>query len=214
MVKWNGWWLLALAAGLAAGPTIPVAAADEDTPEQTTVGAGAAANGDATTANSVADFDLEGGTLALVAVPVLHFERASVAELINGSKTLKTQGELAPQLQVNDYRGSNAGWQVTAKLGAFQLTGAADRQLIADSIQLGQATVTGDNTATLAIDSKNFSGIANTVLAAPQGKGSGQTSAKIAAAALTLPQDVTILAGNYEATIDWTLTAAPQATQP
>jgi hypothetical protein len=217
-------WLAALAAGFVAGPALNVQAAGDAGQNLTTVSAGYdydALGQTAATADSVAEFDLTGGTLALTAVPNLHFSSGRVQDLITGDLTLHADqqavasraagydGNDAQQLEVTDYRGTNSGWQVTAKLGAFQHVGEASAPLTATSIELAQGTVAGDKSAGIAVSASNFSQDASAVLAAAPSQGSSTTTATITAATLALPKTPDALAGQYQATINWALAATP-----
>lgn len=220
----NRKWVLAVALGvLASGAPIAVGAEVNPGPGNattnlTTVSGGFELADDASSvaANSTAQFDLTAGTLALTSVPNLHFQSESVANLIHGAQTLNLDtaavtanakdfdGNNSQTIKVTDYRGTNAGWHVTANLGDF----TGKKTITPDSITIGLNTA-GDNLTGVAASADNFVGADTALINAPVGGGSGITTSTVATGGLTLPQDPQALAGTYQATVNWALLAAP-----
>ena len=222
----NRKWVLALAiAALASGAPVAVGAEVNAGPGNATTnltnvsGGFELADGSSSiAANSTAQFDLTAGTLALDAVPNLHFKSGSIENLISGEVTLKFDTEkVTPddqnfdgnnfqQIVVHDYRGTNAGWQVTANLGAF----SGKKTITAKNITL-DGPVGGSNIANVSFTGANFAGTTATLLDAPQDAGSGITNTEIVVGDLVLPEDNAALAGTYQATVNWALVTAPSA---
>lgn len=226
----NRKWFLALALGvLASGAPVAVGAATagpgDATNNLTNVGAAYELADDNSTAaaNSTAQFDLDAGTLALLAVPNLHFESKSVADLIHGEQTLNLDsgavaantnspafdGNDTKEIKVQDYRGSNTGWQLTAKLGSF----TGKKVITAEQIQL-KGTVTGDNVANMDLSDANFIGVDAAIVSAPADAGTGLTDVTVTSGSLTLPQDLNAVFGTYQGTINWSLSAVPTPPSP
>ena len=225
----NHKWFLALALGvLASGAPVAVGAASgpgNATNNLTNVSEGYEVSDVNTpaSADSTAQFDVEAGTLSLLAVPNLHFESKSVADLIHGEQTLNLDTEaVAPNtnspafdgnnnesIKVQDYRGTNGGWQLTAKLGDF----TGKKVITPSQIQI-KGSVSGENTKSLAVSESSFVGEDTAILSAPEGDGTGVNEAKIDAGSLTLPQDREALFGTYQATINWSLSAVPETPEP
>lgn len=225
----NHKWFLALALGvLASGAPVAVGAASgpgDATNNLTNVSEGYEVSDVNTpaSADSTAQFDVKAGTLALLAVPNLHFESKSVADLIHSEQTLRLDSAaVAPNtnspafdgnndesIKVQDYRGTNGGWQLTAKLGDF----TGKKVITPSQIQI-KGSVSGDNTKSLAVSESSFVGEDTAILSAPEGDGTGVNEAKIDAGSLTLPQDREALFGTYQATINWSLSAVPETPEP
>ena len=222
----NRKWVLAVALGLlTSGAPVAVGAEVNAGPGNATTNLTNVSSGfeladgsSSIAANSTAQFDLTAGTLALYAVPNLHFQSGSIEKLISGAVTLNFDTEkVTPddqnfdgnnfqQLVVEDYRGTNAGWQVTANLGAF----SGKKAITADQITL-DGPVGGSNTTNVSFTNANFAGTNATVLNAPQDAGSGLTNVEVVEGELVLPEDNAALAGTYQATVNWALVTAPSA---
>ncbi|WP_162230908.1 WxL domain-containing protein [Lacticaseibacillus camelliae] len=195
---------------------------ESTTSNLTTAGKGfeLTADGQTAEANSVAQFEITPGTLSLKAVPNLRFKPGKVADLIKADTPLALAGgDVASNnqgydgnpeklIQVIDYRGTNAGWTLTAKLGDF--SGAAT--LKAASLTLTGA-VAADNYAA-DLGEGNFATEASAILDPTNGYGAGATKATVNDAKLVLKKDSKAVAGDYQAQIVWTLAATPGATSP
>lgn len=224
--------LAAAIGGLLAGSTplvVQAAGPGDATTNLTTVSDGfeLAADGTPSVAISSAQFFIDGGTLALMQVPDLTFGRSSVGALIQGPQTLHLQAGSIPkdsdapgfdgsanqQIVVRDFRGTNAGWTLTAQLGQFKnLTSA--KTLTATKATLGDGGISGDNVQTIALANADFTSNATAILTAPVERGSGTTTAQLADATIDLPQTVNATAGEYRAPLNWVLGAQPTPTAP
>ena len=220
-------WLISTVAAalLASGAPLTINAAgpgDEKGNLNTSTDAAFVLTDDADTAeaNSVALFSIEPGNLSLKAVPNFNFGNAAVKQLIDGPLALGLangnvepgkegyDGNASNTLEVLDYRGTNAGWTLTAKLGAF----AGPTTLIASSLALS-GSASGSNYSG-SLGTGNIAQAAATVLAPAKGQGSGATTGTVATAKLELPKTATASAGDYRASIVWTLAASPSGTTP
>lgn len=219
-------WLFALTLGvLASGAPVAVGAVTFEGPGTSAQNLTNVSNGfeladdnSSVQANSIAEFDLTPGTLALIAVPNIYFKSDSVANLITGTPTLETDmaaatpnshdfdGNDEQTISVHDYRGNNAGWRLSGSLGDFS---SGSTNVTATSITLA-GTTTGDNTADVALSSANFAGGHEaSLLTAPQGEGAGDTEVKVTSGKLALAQNTKAVVGTYQATVNWQLIAQP-----
>ena len=226
MMSRQNWALLAgLFGWLVFGSGLPVAAAgpgESSADGLTTIGNAFVADDEGNAeANSVAEFELTGGHLTLVAVPNLAFESADVAKLIRNPQALTStaakvaageagwDGNDERKIEVNDERGINAGWQLTAELGQFNHKAVAGETLTATGINLAGGELTGDNVAGLTLADANFANQAAVLLAAAPDQGTGTTTATFTQATLALPKKEKVRAGGYRASIIWQLAAVP-----
>ncbi|WP_461213964.1 WxL domain-containing protein [Lacticaseibacillus sp. GG6-2] len=216
--------LIGLGIAGAGGTTVFAAGPGESASDNLTTTTGGFAVGDDGTpalGSTIAQFQIDSGTLSLVAVPNLHFANQNVTALITGNLTLTADGVAISNddpydgnntktITVADYRGNNAGWTLTAQLGEFTNTKATDEKLTADTAALSGGDVTGDNVTGVTLSTDNFAAESpTTMLDATTGKGAGSTNAKFTGATVTIPQKTAAVAGTYKAAIDWTLAATP-----
>lgn len=220
------WLLGSIAAALLAGGaplTIQAAGPGSQSENLNTTAEAAfvlADDSDTAAANSVAQFEITPGQLSLKAVPNLSFEEGKVQDLMTGSLTLGLNeqnvspgnegydGNNTKRIEVLDYRGSNAGWQLTAKLGEF----AGRTPLTATSLTF-EGSAAGPN-YTGEIGTGNLADEPAAILTAATDQGAGATEGTVSAASLTLPRTANAGAGDYRATITWTLGAGPTAKTP
>lgn len=177
----------------------------------------------AATAISTAQVNVMGESLALLQVPDLQFESLNVGDLIDHRVTLALasgavtkdgqgpgfDGDDQKRIVVEDFRGTNSGWQLLVKLDAFQLVGTSTT-LTPQSAQFATSNATGTNATGIALANVDFAGMEAPVVTAPIDRGSGTTTLAITAATLTLPQTGNVLAGDYRAALDWLLLSGPQ----
>ncbi|WP_204122324.1 WxL domain-containing protein [Lacticaseibacillus mingshuiensis] len=222
---------LTVGAGLllaAAGPVLPVLAADGNGPgvvdnniAGALIGAGFVVGSDGTaTANSTVNIQIDPVTLSLDAVPDLKFENVSIADLVkkdvDAKLTLGTDitdkgtfdGNDTGQIAVSDYRGTNTGWNLSASLGTF-----AD--LTVTNLSLEGAVDTANIVAGEFADKPLTPGSgATSVINAPIEKGAGDTILQLSGGTLALPKDPSAKKGLHQATITWTLSQEPETTTP
>lgn len=193
---------VALALGLFAGVATTAHAADNLT--------------DKSDVNFEVTIDESKAGLQLTSVPSFNFGKIGQNDLISGTQTLK--GFATDPLEVTDYTGNHAGWNVTGQLGPFTNNGDT---LDADSLTLNgaDAKVTAEDIEGATLASANLKA-GETALTAAANTGAGKTTAEFAtttadavtaggnAATLGLPKHTTTKAGEYKATIDWTLGTA------
>ncbi|KMO46142.1 WxL domain-containing protein [Lacticaseibacillus rhamnosus] len=192
------------------------------------------------TKTSVAEINLKEGKLTLDAVPDLNFGEIPLADILAGNVTKALKDNTVPvgpiktttdpkdgndtgDLSVTDLRGSNAGWELTAQLGA--LTNKTN-QTLAGTMTLQGANLITDNPS---YDGTNnpkepktltFGGTAVTIWRAAaadgtgtnMGQGQGKNTVKISDTntSLALTKNPTATAGQYQAAITWTLSDAPK----
>lgn len=166
-------------------------------------------------ANSIAEVDFTPGTLSLLKVPNLSFGTKDVKSIISGDVTLPLDqgtitngtsgydGNNEQTIEVADYRGSNVGWKLSAALSSF--TGGAT--IKADKLALtGQSA---SDTFKTNFDKLDIANGTTAVLTARADQGTGLVSASIDSGELVLPKTNNAKAGQYQATITWTLAATP-----
>lgn len=219
-MKWTKWMIVgAFALGLAVTPKLTTHAAEvSDLGIVTTTDKSG-------TATSTAQFTATAGNLTLDRVPDMNFGETNVEDLVNGT-TLNykdssvTQldnakdGQLQNQMKVTDYRGSNAGWTLSANAGAF--TNDSDSSVMnvtSLSFTADGATIGTSSDANSALSTNSFSGSDTQVWGATAGNGAGVNTADVKANGATLVTAATprATAGTYRAPITWTLSAAPSA---
>ncbi|MFD1393435.1 WxL domain-containing protein [Lacticaseibacillus jixianensis] len=216
-------WLLGAAAAalLASGAPLTIKAAGPGESQNanlttTTAGFELTADTDTAVANSVAQFSIDPGTLALKEVPNLHFTNGKVSDLTGKAATLQLldgtvdpgtpgyDGSSDKKIQVLDYRGTNTGWTLNAKLGDFSNT----KTIISPtSLTLTGSVVADDDSGSL--NNVNIVGQGATVLSPAADHGSGSTVVTLTSAPLELPKTLLVTPGQYRAQITWTLEAMP-----
>lgn len=221
-------WLISTVAAalLASGAPMTIKAAgpgDEKGNLNTTADAAFVLNDDADTAeaNSVALFSIKAGKLSLKSVPNLNFGPKDVQDLIKGDATLTlADGKVAPgtdgydgndakTIQVEDFRGNNVGWKLTASLGEFMY---GSEPLTATNL-IFDGSAKGDNYQGVLGDGNIADGVVP-ILIAGQGEGSGVTTGIVRDATLILPQTSDASAGEYRAKITWLLATTPPEETP
>ena len=177
-------------------------------------------NGGTVEADSIAQVNIEGGDLVLKAVPNLSFESKNVKDLITDDVNFQLangavdngptawDGNNSKTIEVDDYRGTIAGWTLKADLKGF--TGATS--INATRLILNGDIKGGDLSGKLS--NSNIANAGATVLSAEANKGAGPVTVDITSATLTLPQTLKVKAGNYTATVVWTLSAEPGLSAP
>lgn len=166
-------------------------------------------------ADSIVEVNFTPGTLSLLKVPNLSFGTADVKSIISGDVTLQLgqgniingtsgyDGSNEQKIEVADYRGSNVGWKLSAALSNF--TGGVP--ITADKLALtGQSVSDTFKTSFAQLDIAKGT---TAVLTAPAGQGTGLVAASIDSGELVLPKTNNAMAGQYQATITWTLAATP-----
>ncbi|MCZ2733514.1 WxL domain-containing protein [Lacticaseibacillus rhamnosus] len=191
------------------------------------------------TKTSVAEINLKEGELTLDAVPDLNFGEIPLANILAGDVTKALKDNTVPvgpiktttdpkdgndtgDLSVTDLRGTNAGWELTAQLGA--LTNKTN-QTLAGTMTLQGANMSTDNTDYDGINNPTqpktltIGGTAVTIWRAAKadggtnmGQGQGKNTVKISDTntSLALTKNPTATAGQYQAAITWTLSDAPK----
>ena len=189
----------------------------------------------------MAEINLKGGELTLDAVPDLNFGEIPLADILAGNVTkalkdntvpvgpIKTttdpkDGNATGDLSVTDLRGSNAGWELTAQLGALKNSA---NQTLAGTMTLQGANLITDNPSydltnnpkepkTLTFGETTsvtiWRAAATDGTATNMGQGQGKNTVKISDTntSLALTQNPTATAGQYQAAITWTLSDAPK----
>ncbi|WP_125708760.1 WxL domain-containing protein [Lacticaseibacillus porcinae] len=213
-------WMIGLLLLIGLWPNQPVSAADP-----TDVGPAMPAvvvDGNAT-ATSTAQVDVVAQTLALVQVPDLRFQAVKVKDLIQGPQTLAMvsgsvtkdgegpgfDGDDQEQIVVEDFRGTNSGWQLLVKLDAFQLADSSTT-LMPMQASFAPTNAIGTNASGMTLSATDFADNDAPVVVAPMNRGTGTTTIQIATASLTLPQTKSVLAGDYRAPLNWLLVSGPQ----
>lgn len=113
------------------------------------------------------------------------------------------------KLGVDDETGSGAGWNVTAKLGAFTSTDTAKRTLDGTVLHI-PSTALSDTTTTDTADLTAGATAGTVVYSAAAGKGMGSSEVDLSGATLDLPANT--YAGHYVADLTYTLTSGPGTT--
>lgn len=211
---------LALLLGAALAPQT-VHAADADKPAtgdsyaefQVTAGDGSTTPGGNTGTGANAG-------LVLAQVPDLNFGSTNVAALIKGAtlkyvdgKIVKTGTGVADQngiIEVKDYRGTNAGWTLSAQLGDMKnasstsLAGTLALKATADQVDvpLEDGTTLGGSLVT--------NGAVAPVWSASANHGEGDNQAKVSTdTTFTTVKNSQATTGQYDADMTWTLANVP-----
>ncbi len=218
---------LLIAAGISTA--YPVAAADDLGPK-----------------SSVAQLTVDPGNIVLQQVPDLNFGGISVYEIVSGqftkhalrsnkvnqgpvkNSTNANDGNASGLLQVGDYRGTSAGWTLTAKMDALTDGKGHFLEGYIDLVGTNPTTSNPDLNAVhpagaqaprlkFAKDQQTPETVvwqADAASATSTGQGQGNNQVTIGAGTeLTLvssPTNVTTQVGRYQAAITWTLANAPQ----
>ena len=180
-------------------------------------------------ANSTAEFTVEAGKLTLDAVPDMQFGATSVKKIIEGNVALpylngdvsdaKTthDGNKTGLVRVSDFRGSDAGWSLSLKLGQFtNINDKTQAPFTGITMDLG-VTPTKDttlvNTKTGLEPGQSFELAATN--ADKQGSGQNDFTVDATKTKLSIAQNENVKAGTYQADLTWTLanTATTTAAQ-
>ncbi|MHA3067334.1 WxL domain-containing protein [Lacticaseibacillus saniviri] len=224
----------------------------------TTIGEGFASKENApASANSTAEFTVTPGALTLDRVPDFNFGDIGTSQLVkkslktsnldfssNNAKTGGTSkgktafdGNSAGELQLTDYRGTNAGWVVYGQISPFTVveptspakdgttstkTSMLTGKLTLNSMTPAEADYDGDSAiATQKVDLETGAksdqlGTAAAVWQAALDTGQGLNKVKFGAGAatLTLTRNAHTESKTYQATMRWTLANAPTAKAP
>ncbi|WP_461226052.1 WxL domain-containing protein [Lacticaseibacillus suihuaensis] len=223
---------IALAAALAAAPLTTSRAAESGpgTSDVNLDNAGVSggfevdANGKAA-ANSTASFKLEAGVLELDAVPNFDFGTANVEDIATGNKlVLKNvdntsvkaadaafDGNDEGRIVVQDFRGNNAGWNLTAQTGTKFAGSTADMSIEMSSFEMfiSKDTTTADKALASSFESQNIAGASASIVNAAAGNGAGRSDFSLSEATVQLVQQLKVQAGDYNAVVNWTLANAP-----
>lgn len=189
------------------------------------------------TKTSVAEINLTPGDLTLDTVPDLNFGQIPIASILSGPATKTLENNKVPQgpvktpvpddpnqkgeLSVTDTRGTNAGWQLTAQLGELKETTG---KKLSGTMTLQGANMTTDNSSidvtlnptvakTLTIEGPAvdiWRAAAADGTSTGQGQGVNKVEVKDNKTSLTLDQNSSATAGQYQAAITWTLSDAPK----
>lgn len=171
-------------------------------------------------ADTTAQVDILAGNLSLKAVPNLNFGQKTVQEFIDGQNTFGLNdaaitgekpgydGNSNKLIQVEDYRGSNNGWNLTASLDNF--TGPV--KITPTGLSL-KGNIDGTNLKGT-FDIQNIVGSGTTVIDATAATGAGSTTATLSDATLTLPENKAPKAGTYQAKVVWTLSSVAPTPAP
>lgn len=198
----------------------------------TTVSADDNADTSAQTGASTAEFTVNAGDLTLVSVPNLQFGNVNVADLqstgdetftlqqagntVVGTQSPTSAADDTPQgnstgdLTVNDYRGTNSGWTLTASLSQF----SNGSSTLSGTIVLSNLTMTNSVSATIptiqpAVIASSDTATPYKIEVAAKNAGQGSNTAAITSSTLALIKSNDVVNGTYDATMTWTLTNAP-----
>lgn len=222
-------WLFSsvIAALLATGAPAVVSAesgpgtSDSNLSTGTTDGFTLATDTEVATAESVAEVNIQPGNLFLKAVPNLNFGEKEVKGLItNGLDFSLTKGTIqtgaaaydgnsSNSIEVDDFRGTNAGWTLNAKISGFTKLGDNSASLSATEFTLTGAVKT--DTLDENLTGSNIATGETSILTAAEGKGSGIVQSTLEDAKLSFAKTPNAVAGTYQATVTWTLSAVPGA---
>lgn len=148
-----------------------------------------------------------GAVLKLNQVPGFDFGTVSQSDLISGDATkLSLDSTDTGTLNVTDYRGTNTGWNVNAKVTDF--TNDKDTfGATSFTLHTGKTTLTADNFAGGVTDKADLVQGGDVLATTEDSTGTGSTTANFDAgsATLLLPKHTTAKPGSYSATINWTL---------
>ncbi|MCD2256626.1 WxL domain-containing protein [Agrilactobacillus fermenti] len=182
-------------------------------------------------ANSVVEFKVDPGYLTLDAVPDFSFEKTSVTALgsekganlkLNGFETSGADptskgvdsfdGNKTGLIQVSDFRGTLAGWKLSASLKDFTTKATVDgaSPTISGTLQLAAAGVQAP------FQGADISKGSTTIANAAEGTSNGVFKDQLTtdSATLALAQQPKAIPGSYQSTLTWTLAATPDATAP
>ncbi|MFD1433196.1 WxL domain-containing protein [Lacticaseibacillus yichunensis] len=173
---------------------------------------------------TTAEFTVEPGALTLDEVPDLNFGTVPIKNLIEGDATAELvgyenvlpgdDGNQTGDVQVSDYRGSNAGWSLYAQMTPFALS--TDANVTLD----GTMTLTGAETTSTGVAPGAFGGDIATdsqnvlVWNAAVNTGTGQNNDVTEAGEdnyLTLDRNTGAVPGRYDSDVTWTLALTPDA---
>lgn len=184
-----------------------------------------AADGDPT-GNSTASFVAAPGQLTLVTVPDMNFGTTNVKDLIDGTSLSYVDGKAVTtgmtetnanqngQLQVADYRGTGAGWQLTAQAGDFTVNHATTTPLNVTNFSFGGLADT-DHSGTFAnalVANTNIYGAGAEIWntgATTTGTGTNTVNFTAGDARLDIGASSSAVSGTYQSQITWTLSSAP-----
>lgn len=190
-----------------------------------TPGAGYDATENPVSANSKAEFAIDPGQLRLDQVPDLHFtndngKNPKVADfskevklkLFNGklSNTSK-DGNANQKITVSDYRGTNAGWKLSVSRSDFTNLADSSKKIAGVTMTLAPSGDETDGVATSAPKETVVNNQGTMLINAATGTGTftnnfGVTNGKLTIAA---GSNKTIVAGTYQADVNWTLANTP-----
>lgn len=172
-------------------------------------------------ADSTAEISITPGKLSLNAVPDLNFGKKDVKDLITNAVdfslsdedttggTAGYDGNSSKLIEVDDFRGTNAGWTLSAKISSFK--NLADNTV---SLPATEFTLTGavkTDTLDESLTGSNIATGETSILTAAEGKGSGIVQSTLEDAKLSFAKTSNAVAGTYQATVTWTLSAVPGA---
>lgn len=164
-----------------------------------------------TTVSADIQIDIEGGALTLVALPKLTFTSLPLRALIAGSgRIVLADSVAAERIEVQDTRGTNGGWQLSAQLGSFHQRTDERQRLAPVAARFDRVQAEGRNAAGVVLRPVDYSQQPVTLVNAPAGSGSGLVSIPVTGAEVTLAKTVNAKAGDYVATMTWQLSAQPE----
>ena len=161
--------------------------------------------------------------LVLAQVPDLNFGSTNVAALIKGTtlkyfdgKTLTHGTGVDDQdgiIEVKDYRGTNAGWTLSAQLGNMSNGTTILPGTLSFNATTSQADAAPESTLTGSLEA-NVKGAAATVWSASANHGEGDNQAKVSTdkTTFTTQADAQATPGQYDAEMTWTLASVPTTT--
>lgn len=192
-----------------------------------TLGAGYDATNDSAAANSKAEFAIDPGQLRLDQVPDLHFANDNgtnpkVADfskevhlnlfdgkLSNASK----DGNSNQKITVSDYRGTNAGWKLSVSRSDFTNLADSSKKIDGVTMTVSPSADVTDGIATKAPVKTIVNDQAATLINAAVNEGTFANNFDVASVDLTIAANANknIVAGTYQAEVNWTLANTPTA---